>query len=568
MHSSGSIRVIVAAVGALCCFLIPSAAQGAQIATFTAQAKCVNGVEHVSGAVTVDTEWSPACVYVVDAELMIEGGVTLTVDPGTVVKSADAAGIEVQPGGSLVATGTASAPVTFTALSDDSVAGDTNGDGNATSPNPGDWAGLVQDVSSGGSGAGTIALAGVRVDYARDGVSAVTDGVTVTGSRFDHESQAAVLVSGYTGSASGWYAGNTASGSPVDGVLFLGTVNLTKNTLINNGAGWAVVVSVPNTETHLFVRSGATLTIAAGAALKFGDSAASINVGPGAKLTDTGTSATPATFTSAFDNTLGAPAGSQFTTSPKPGDWAGLNVQGKALTLKYAHLRYASTAINLNVSSATLYGMTIAHSTVGVQTLAGEASYRGAFSSVGLAIAACDWRTTCAVDAAHSTWNGRRGPFGGVAPLACGTVTVSPWNPAKAKTTTFRVPNCSGAPTPGDALTAAVGDFQNATDTIGEQCVDGDPAAVLKRRRRACIVDAVSNPTSPFPLPSDSLSLSNSVLFGEKLLGNLDSFLQGAEPVQISSTTRTLLAGTQILTSVAAVPPITADFISCNNPAS
>jgi hypothetical protein len=50
--------------------------------------------------------------------------------------------------------------------------------------------------------------------------------------------------------------------------------------------------------------------------------------------------------------------------------------------------------------------MTIAHSAVGMMTLAGEASYRGAFSSVGLAIAACDWNTTCAVDAAHSTWKG------------------------------------------------------------------------------------------------------------------------------------------------------------------
>ena len=116
MRSSGSIWAIVAAVGALCCFLIQSPAQGAQIAAFAAQAKCIKGVEHVSGVVTVDTEWSPACVYVVDAELAIAGGVTLTVDAGTVVKSADAAGIDVQPGGSLVATGTASSPVTFTAL--------------------------------------------------------------------------------------------------------------------------------------------------------------------------------------------------------------------------------------------------------------------------------------------------------------------------------------------------------------------------------------------------------------------------------------------------------------------
>jgi len=101
-----------------------------------------------------------AFAYVLPAATSVRAVDTLRLGPGALVKGQPGSSLQVQ--GVLLAAGSEAQPVRLTSIRDDEWGGDTNGDGAATSPAPGDWGGLWLYGYSSSKGAADLEHAGLR----------------------------------------------------------------------------------------------------------------------------------------------------------------------------------------------------------------------------------------------------------------------------------------------------------------------------------------------------------------------------------------------------------------------
>ena len=348
----------------------------------TATGNGVNGFGvHGSIAGTVTWDGDDTLPFVVESDLTVNQGATLSLTPGTVVKFRDRYD-DLWVKGTLMADTTADDPITFTSIKDDTVGGDTNGDGSASSPAPSDWSSLRFTSSSTGS---VLDHAVVRYggwEY-YENVWVDTTDITLTNNTIAHSSYYGLTfdnalppsLSNNTFISNTNYAvyaaltdnddsitlsGNTASGNLVNGFGVAGSI--TGTVTWDGDDAFPFVV-----ESDLTVKEGATFTLTPGTVVKFRDYYDDLRVN-GTLIADT-TDTDPIYFTSIKDDTVGGDTnGDGSTSSPAASDWSSLRFTSSSTgsVLDHAVVRYGGWEYYENVwvdtTDITLTNNTIAHS--------------------------------------------------------------------------------------------------------------------------------------------------------------------------------------------------------------
>lgn len=341
--------------------------------------------------------------YIV-SDLKIRKEATVNVDAGTIFKFEDGVFLGEKSGvitnGKLMLNGVATNPIVFTSLKDDSIGGDSNGDGTSTTPSNGDWGAVVLDGDRGTTNASVFNYTNIKYGgdnkrgYLLGGTGSLTvnnssisnsseDGISVTGDlslnsskildnskngiRIKSSSNFNIVLNNNTFRNNSLYAGFMSFGSSKD--KFSGVNNIAINNGIN-GVGLEGVLSndftlspagnnfpyvVPN---ELMVESAAKLTLAEGTIIKFGQDA-KLNLK--GKLDVNGTEAKKVYYMSLKDDSIGGDTNNDGTaTSSEYGSWQGIvyspGSEGEFSYFKSLDSKYNMDYDNINTVKAEAKG--------------------------------------------------------------------------------------------------------------------------------------------------------------------------------------------------------------------
>ena len=298
-----------------------------------------------------------ATVYLATGDLNVPAGQTLTVQPGAIVKFSAGRGLTLD--GTLDVNGTGLDPVYFTSYRDDSVGGDTNGDG-PTNGYVQDWIGLQFQATSDSSD-----VAGAVVRYASwggwSGVEILDADITLRDSTISdceygidlNNSTARPTVSGCA------INGNTrhaVANVPLDAVP-----GFSNNSAQGNGWGNSIQVTSAPFSSDVTIDSTANLgggllidlamVIPAGRSLTLGRDVV-FKFNPGHSLTAQGILTTrgrpgsPVVFTSFRDDEVGGDTNGDGVSAGARYDWIGLIFESTAgaSVLESAFIRFTGYA--------------------------------------------------------------------------------------------------------------------------------------------------------------------------------------------------------------------------------
>lgn len=286
---------------------------------------------NVCGSLNADATWTTAgSPYVMTCDVRVGDEATLTIQPGVVVKGQQNTYLSVS--GNLVNQGTAQQPVVFTSYFDDSHGGDTNGDGVATTPAPGDWKELELRVP-------VINVQHLIVAYSDEGLTfpslgANTD-ITIQHNEFLYNNKQAAAINFNQGAGQVVAFDNSAAGNGVNGVLFSGNIggSLTLD--------WQQEQALPLfiNDSRLNVEAAGALILTAGTVLK-GTTNGELTVE--GRLVSLGTAEEPVIFTSLRDDSYGGDTNDDGALArPAAGDWNGIRIYSQIVNLNHLTVAYS-----------------------------------------------------------------------------------------------------------------------------------------------------------------------------------------------------------------------------------
>lgn len=337
--------------------------------------------------------WLAGHTYLILGFTSVPVGQTLTIQPGAVVKFGASTSHHLGVGGTLIALGTAAAPILFTSYSDDLANGDHNGDGSASQPSPGSW-GYVN------FGANATACVLDHCEFRWGGiggemVNCDAAGVAFSNCFFHHSAGSGLS---FQPPATPLFVTNCDFRScvrPVTGVPPIAITSFTANTaslnsqgdaLYVNGSGFNQATIVANmiwspantlngngvllVSRNVQVAAGITLTLAPGIIVKW--LSTSCGIDSLGTLLANGTAASPVILTSANDDTFGGDSTGNGPSSGTAGAWTGLNFQSSsdASTLTHTRIRFAG---QMSLAAVTLVNadITLTNSTIESSSSAG-----------------------------------------------------------------------------------------------------------------------------------------------------------------------------------------------------